>query len=163
MVGGGQAQGVEEGGQGVDGFHQTLVHGAAADIGAGTRVAHDQRNTHRRLQQEFFFTEEMIAEEVAVVAGKHDQRVVPAASALQKIKQPPELIVDLFDQPHVGGDHREPHLVAGKIYALLVLAECPVHRVIAGVCRLNRCLYMLGTVQRVIRRRRDVGPVRLDI
>ncbi len=62
----------------------------------------------------------------------------------------PELIVNLFDQAHEW-NHREAHLVTGEILALLVLAKQPPGDL---VFRLNRRLHMLGTVQRVIRRRR---------
>jgi hypothetical protein len=41
----------------------------------------------------------MVAEEVAVIAGEHDQRVIPASVALQKIEQPPELIIDCLIRP----------------------------------------------------------------
>jgi hypothetical protein len=67
------------------------------------------------------------------VAGEHDQRVIPAVVALQKIEQPPELIIDLFDQAHVGRNHRQPYFVTGEVEALLMLAKRLVNRVIAGL------------------------------
>ncbi|MNH39022.1 hypothetical protein D3C79_1001370 [compost metagenome] len=77
-----QPQRFEKGRQRIDGLHQALIHRAPADIGRRARITHDQRHTHRRLEEKLLFAQAVVAEEIAVIAGEHDQRVIPAPIAL---------------------------------------------------------------------------------
>ena len=58
--------------------------------------------------EEILVAKPVIAEIVSVVRGQDDHRVLNAALGLQVVQQPPELIVALPDQAHVGGDHFRP-------------------------------------------------------
>ena len=48
----------------------------------------------------------MVAELLAVVAGEHDERVVPLAGLAQEAQHMADLVVDLRNQPVVRGAHQ---------------------------------------------------------
>ena len=56
----------------------------------------------------------MVAEIIAVIAVKTIIVSAMQALLLQEAEQHAELIVDLLDQAHVGGDDGAPHLVAAR-------------------------------------------------
>ena len=51
--------------------------------------------------EEFLFAEPMVAEVVSVIRREDDQCVLETSGPFKKLEKDPELIVDLFDQPHV--------------------------------------------------------------
>ena len=75
------------------------------------------------------------------------------------------MVVDLLDQPHIGGDDRAADLVAGEAPAVLMGHEGGMDRmrVPALVLVPVRGDDGIGAVEAVIGRGRDIGPVRLDV
>ncbi|MNN28946.1 hypothetical protein D3C81_1425290 [compost metagenome] len=104
-----QSQCFKKGRQCIDGFRQSIFHRAARDIRRRPRITHDQRHAHRLLQQKLLLAQPVITEKVAVIAGEHDQCVIPATVALQKVEQPSELIIHLLDQTHVRRDYSQSY------------------------------------------------------
>ena len=41
-----------------------------------------------------------------MIRGKHDHRVLHQIFLLHELEQHAKLVIDLFDKPHIGGDHR---------------------------------------------------------
>ena len=75
------------------------------------------------------------------------------------------MVVDFLHQTHIGGDDRAPDLVAGEVPAVFMGHEGGVDGV-----RVPALVLMpvggddgIGTVEAVIGRGRDIGPVRLDV
>ena len=85
--------------------------------------------------------------------------------SIEKPEQHAELIVDLLDQAHIGRDHPRAHLVAGKIARRPHRHQRAVDRVRIDALGLaaQRRRDTSAAVQVVIGRRRDIGPVRLDV
>ena len=100
-----------------------------------------------------------------MVRGEHDHRAVGQSALFQKTKQHAELVVDLLDQPHVGGNHPRPYLVAGEIPRHPQVHERAIDRmrIAPFPVRPPHRNDIVRAEHVVIRRRRDVRPVRLDI
>ena len=100
-----------------------------------------------------------------MVGGEEDQRVVEAAEPLQLVEQAAEPVVDLPDQSHIGRPHRVRRIGTLKGDRFLMLAVGGEHGVLVDELRLVAIerQAVLGAVHVVIRRRRHVGPVRLDV
>ena len=100
-----------------------------------------------------------------MVAGKDDQGIVHAARLLQVFEEAAQVVIDLFDQAHIGGHHRLHHLVAGKGLAFHMVHIGGVDRM--RVFQLDGGLVdwqaLVGAVHVVIGRRHDIGPMGLDV
>ena len=158
-----QAHGLDEGGQEINRFDQR-VRGGTVGL-RRRRVGDDHRDAHALLVHEFLFAEPVVAEVIAVIGGEHDHRVVLPPLLPEKGQQLADVVIDLLDQAHVGGNHIEAVSVARKRHALGMRAKALVHRVIVvTLCAgADRRLDILTPVHVVIRRLDDVGPVRLDV
>ena len=100
-----------------------------------------------------------------MVRGEDDHRVTGAAALLEVRDESSDLVVDLGDEPHVGGDHPLADLVATEHLREPVLVPGGEHRVGVLALRLaaHRRKHVLAPVHRVVRRGDDVRPVRLDV
>ena len=108
----------------------------------------------------------MVAEIVAVVRGEDHQRVLPPPEALQRLPHAAQMMVELRDQPLVGRAHRRDAVVVLEGLRHFLVLEFAQDRVrgvapFRGVPRHRQAL--VGRVHRVVRRGRDVGPMRLHI
>ena len=83
----------------------------------------------------------------------------------QKAEQHAHLVVDLLDQPHVDGNHLLAHLVARERLADALIHERAIDgmRIARSSSERTTGSTSLGAVHGVVGRRRDVGPVRLDV
>ena len=118
---------IQEGRCKIDRLYQLVADRTARRI--GVRIVDDKWDFHRRLVEELFLTQPMVAEIVAVVRGEHDQRIVEQTALLKETKQHPHLIVDLFDQAHIDRDDLVAHLVASECVAHAMCHELAEHRV----------------------------------
>ena len=100
-----------------------------------------------------------------MIAGNHNHGALEQAPLMEKAPQPAKVIVDLLDEPHIGGDDGRAHFVPGEIHALLMSH-------VGGVDRVRIALFLLTSIGRyhvvcvvqvVIGSGRDVGPMGLDI
>ncbi len=101
-----QAQGLEDGRHDVDRLDEALVDRAARQVGLGIGIDHDEGHAHRLLVEHLLFAQPMVAQEIAMVGGEDDQRVVEPAGALHVGEQAAQPVVDLVDQAHIGRPHR---------------------------------------------------------
>ena len=154
-----------EGRQQVDALDEAVVFGAAGRVGCRIGIVDDHRQAQHAVVEQLLLAQPVVAEIVAVVRGQDDHRVVHPACPFHVLEQLAEMIVDLFDQAHIGRDHRLPHLVAAEALAVLVLLERGVDRVagLALAFAAHRRDDIAGAVHGVVGRRRQIGPVRLDI
>ena len=107
----------------------------------------------------------MIPQIVPVIGSEDDHRVVQLICLFEVIEKPPQLIIALFDQAHVGGDNFFTHVVALKGSRDFVLHIRTVDRVwiIAFNVRTGRGRHIIESEHVVIRGRDDIGPMRFDI
>ena len=117
------------------------------------------------LVEELLFAQPVVAEIIPVVRGEDDHCVARPAAFLQIRDEPADLVVDLRNQPHVGGDHPLAHLVAAEHLGEPVLAVRGEHRVrvLAFGLAPHRGQDVLPAVHAVVRGGDDVRPVRLDV
>ena len=100
-----------------------------------------------------------------MVRGEDDHRLVRAPGLLEVRDEPADLVVDLGDEPHVGGDHPLADLVAAEHLREAVLVVRGEHRVRVLALGLapHRGQDVVPAVQVVVRGGDDVRPVRLDV
>ena len=100
-----------------------------------------------------------------MVAGEDDHRRAVQAALTQEIEEPAEVVVELLDEAHVGGNDALAHLVAAEGLAGLGGLVAAHHgvRVAALGLPANGGLHVLRAVHRVVGRRGHIGPVRLDV
>ncbi len=167
MVDGGDiaACGLQKGRQQVDAFDQLIADRAAGGIGLCGRIIDDQRHLRGGVLEEGFFAEPVIAEEIAMIGGHHDHRVVHPPGLFQPVEQYAHLIVALLDQAHVGFQHLFADVIARERPA----DRCHHETLEDGVSVVEFLLApdcgkeVVRPVHVVIRRRHDIGPMRLDI
>src|SRR5438105_10253153 len=85
-------------------------------------IVDDQGYALHRVVEVLLFTEPVIAQKIAVIGSKDDQRIFPATQSLELFPDAAEMIVDLLHQPLVGGPHGLPDFIAHEIGAFLLLA-----------------------------------------
>ena len=149
----------------IDTLDQRVADLAAGGIRGRRGIAHDQGHLHGRLVEQILLAQPVVAQVVAVIGGEHDQRAVEEAARLEEGHQHAQLVVDLLDQAHVDGNDFGAHLVARKRLAGVVFHEGAIDRmrIAALALRAHRRNDIVGPLHGVVRRRRDVGPVRLDV
>ena len=99
------AERIEEGRDHIERLDQRFVLCAAGAVRCRVRIVDDHRHADRTFVQHFLFAQPVIAEVVAVIGGKDDHRVVHPPRVFHPRKQAAHLVVDLLDQPHIGGHH----------------------------------------------------------
>ena len=100
-----------------------------------------------------------------MIRREDDHRVVQSARAFQIRQQAPDLVVALFDQPHVGWHDSVAHVVAAERLADATLHERAINRVRVGpfVFAAHHGFDVIEAVHVVIGRGHDVGPMRFDV
>ena len=81
---------------------------------SGIRVGNDQWNADRAIVKEVFVSHPVIAEIITVISREHHHGILQQIALLHKLKQLTQLIINLFDQPHIYRDDRLACLVFGK-------------------------------------------------
>ena len=165
LPGGVGAQRLEEGRHQIDRLDQRVAHGAARRVGRRGGIEDDQRDLRRRLVEQVLLAQPVVAEIVAVVGGEHDQRVLEQAALFHEGEQAPELVVDLLDQAHVVRDDLRAPRSRAKTAATrrsmkAAKTGCALAR---SSSERDRRAARPRPVHAVVGRRRDVGPVRLDV
>ena len=100
-----------------------------------------------------------------MVRGQSNHGIVPSACFFEPLKKPAHLVIDLFDQAHIGRDYALSHIIAAER-----LSDWRIHESFQNrVCRLTFRIRaddrqdMFGPKHRRIWLRDDIGPVGLDI
>ena len=159
------SQGTHEGCRQVDHFHQSIANLSTADIGLRPRVGNDQRHLHGGLVIEILIAHPVIAHVVAMIRGKGNDRVLAEPFCLHPRKQPPQMVVKLLDQAHIGRDNVLPHMVSRKTLANAGSMICAHQRMVRLALGFGPDGWddVPFVVHLVIGRRHDVWPVRLDV
>ena len=105
---------IEECRQKIDHLHNVVTDRAAGCIGTAVGIKDDQRHTRCGIMKMFFFAHPVIAQIIAVIRGEDNHRFIGKTAIFEMLEQPPHLVINLLDQPHIGRDHRLPDLVTGK-------------------------------------------------
>ena len=100
-----------------------------------------------------------------MIGREDDQSVFHPAGLLQYPEHPAQMIIELLDQPHVDGPYDVEHVVAMESAAIHVIGESLVDgvSVIEFLGAAHDRNAILDAVHVVVGRRRDIGPVRLDV
>ena len=122
VAGNGDAQCIQDRGDHIHAFHETIVGGSTRGIRLRSRVDHDEGHALHGVVEEFFFTEPVIAQKVAVVGTKDDEGVIQATHLIHFLEESAQFIIELFDESLVGRAHVPDHFVSRKGLALFVLA-----------------------------------------
>src|SRR5262245_25443127 len=146
-------------------FHKALVRRAARRIGGWSRVVYQHRYTDTDFVEQFFLTEPVVTEIIAMITGQNDHGIRQPPLRLQKLYKATKMIVDLLDQSHIGWNDAVTDVIALKTPALFVVHKRGHYRMrlVAFSSMSSGWRNMLGTVHITIRRRRDIGPVWFDI
>ena len=123
------AQGVEKRREQVKRFHKPLVSRAACRIGGWVRIVHQHRYTDTGFVEQLFLTEPVVTKIVAMITGQDDHGILQPPLRLQELHQATKMVVDLFDQGHIGWDNVVADVIALKAAALFVLHERGHYRV----------------------------------
>ncbi len=115
MVGRGPSEPVDEGRREVDFPPRGRPFPSRASRPLPRGVDDDQRDARRLVVEEVLLSHPVVAEIVPVVRREDDHRALEQASLLEEAHQRADLVVDLRDEPHVGGDHGLPCAVARHV------------------------------------------------
>ena len=77
-----------------------------------TGIDDDQRDPDALLVEQLLLAQPVIAQVIAVVGGERDRRVVEQAAVGQERHKPPDMVVELLHQTHIGRDDRPPGLLS---------------------------------------------------
>ena len=115
--------------------------------------------------EHILFAHPVVAKIVAMVRTEDNHRVVEKIAFLEKRHQVPDLVVDLLDQPHIGGEYMFADSVARKNLGDAHFHEGVIDRmwVLTLTLMAHRRDQVILAIHVVIGRRRDIGPMRLDI
>ena len=165
MAGRVEAERVEDGRHHVHRLDQPRILRPARRIRRRGRVVDQHGHALDAVVEQLLLAQPVVAEVVAMVGGEDDQRVLPAAEPLQRRPHPAEMRIHLGDQPLVGRPDRRDRLVRWKLSE--TSSSCQARnigwaagprssgwRLPAGIAPARTCM---------VRRRRDVGPMRLHI
>src|SRR5215471_17112259 len=83
-------------------FHKPLVSRAARRIGGWVWIVHQHRYTDTGFVEQFFLTEPVVTEIVAMITGQNDHGIRQPPLRFQELHQAAEMIVDLLNQGHIG-------------------------------------------------------------
>ncbi len=160
-----QAERVEHGRHHVDARDEARLCAAAGGVGTRRRIVDDHRHALHGVVEQFLLAEPMIAEEVAVVGGEHDQGVLPAAEPFERVPQLAEMVVDLLDQALINRPHGVRHFFTREIGTLFMRTIRGHNRMriveFGGLARERQAL--IERIKIVIRTWRDIGPMRLYV
>ena len=162
---GGAANGIHEGGGKVDHLHQLISDEAPRAIGIFARVGNDQRHLHGHLVVEILVAHPVITHVVAVVRCEGDDGIFAEALFIHPGEQAAKVVIQLLDQPHIGGDHMFAHMITSKAAADPRI-KIGLHQGMIGLP------FGFGSdwvddvplvIHVVIGCGHDIGPMRLDI
>ena len=103
---------LDKGWQQVNALNQLFIYCASRGISTATWIIDDQRHPDRLLMEHVLFTHPMITEVITMIRRKHDHRIVEQSFGLEEGHQQTHLIINLFDQPHVGWQNMVAHTIA---------------------------------------------------
>ena len=117
------AQGVKKGREQIQRFHKPRISRASRRIGAWVRVVHQHRHTDTGFVEQFFLTQPVVTKMVAMITGQDDHGILQPPLRFQELHQAAKMIVNLFDQGHIGRNNVVAYLIALKAATLFVLHE----------------------------------------
>ena len=126
------AGGLDKGRQQIDRLDEAVIVGAPGRIGRGARVDNDHRQADRGFVELILLPQPMIPQIIPVIRGEDDHRVVQLAALAKEGDQASNMVVDLLDQPHIGGNDRLTRLGAIEHFAIAMAHEGGVYRMRVG-------------------------------
>ena len=95
----------------VNALNEMFIYCASRGIGATTWIIDDQRHLDRLLVEHVLFPHPMITQIITVIGGKNNHRIIQQSLGLEKGHQKTHLIIDLFDQAHIGWQDMVAHTI----------------------------------------------------